>query len=349
VEGLEVALVEPFTIATGVISAARNVLVKVKLSDGTVGIGEASPCGPSGGETMETTVAAVRGMVELVQGRDARDWRTIAKRLHGDFEHQEAARAVVEFAVLDALTRHWKIPLYVFFGAANDRIETDITIPISEPAHMAELARKYAERGASTIKVKVGKDRDEDVNRVVAIAAAAPRCGLIVDGNQGYSPSIAVDFARLLHARNIRPILFEQPVHRHDLDGMRFVTERCGFPVAADEALHTAADALRIVRMGAANVLNVKLMKSGVAEALDIAAIARAAHVDLMIGCMSESRLGIAMSVHLAAGVGGFRYIDLDAPMFLTQDPFTGGYEQDGYWYSLGKVTQGLGVEPRTR
>jgi L-alanine-DL-glutamate epimerase-like enolase superfamily enzyme len=133
-------------------------------------------------------------------------------------------------------------------------------------------------------------------------------------------------------------------VHRHDLEGLRFVTERAGVPVAADEAVHTAADALRIARMGAANAVNIKLMKSGIVEALDIAAVCRAAHLQLMVGAMLESRLGIAVSAHLVAGLGGFRYVDLDTPMLMEHDPFTGGYTQEAMTYRLEGVTAGHGV-----
>jgi L-alanine-DL-glutamate epimerase-like enolase superfamily enzyme len=118
-------------------------------------------------------------------------------------------------------------------------------------------------------------------------------------------------------------------------------------PVAADESVHSAADALRVARMGAASVVNIKLMKSGIVEALDIAAVCRAAHIELMVGAMMETRLATAMSAHLVAGVGGFRYIDLDIPMLLAEDLFTGGYEQEGMTYLLGDVRAGLGVRLR--
>jgi L-alanine-DL-glutamate epimerase-like enolase superfamily enzyme len=136
-------------------------------------------------------------------------------------------------------------------------------------------------------------------------------------------------------------------VHRHDLEGLRFVTERAGVPVAADEAVHTAADALRVARMGAANVVNIKVMKSGIVEALGIAAVCKAAHIDLMVGAMIESRLGTAASAHVVAGLGGFTYIDLDTPMLLASDPFTGGYTQDGMKYTLDPAAQGHGVRVR--
>jgi L-alanine-DL-glutamate epimerase-like enolase superfamily enzyme len=343
-EPLDIPLIEPFAIATGRVTSARNVLVRVTLADGTVGLGEAAPFPPSGGETQETALAAVRGMAPLVEGYDAAGWRPLAKRLLASFEHQETARAGVEMAVLDALTRVWNTPLFQFCGGVESRVVSDITIPIEGPAHMAELAERYASDGATTLKLKVGTDLDDDIDRVLAVAEAAPDCDLILDGNQGYQPIDAVDLIASLADEEVYPILFEQPVHRHDLEGLRFVTERVGAPVAADESVHTAADALRVARMGAANVVNIKLMKSGLVEAMEIAAVCRAAHLDLMIGAMIESRLAIAAAAHLVAGMGGFRYVDLDTPMLLASDPFSGGYAQDGFIYTLDPSQPGHGV-----
>lgn len=346
VEPLDIPLREPFAIATGSVTSARNVLVRVTLADGTVGLGEAAPFPPSGGETQETALAAARGMAALVEGHDAAEWRPLAHRLSASFEHQATARAGVEIAVLDALARSWGVPLFQLFGGADDHVTTDITIPIEASVHMAALAHHYVGEGAAILKLKVGTTLREDLDRVLAVASAAPHCALILDGNQGCSPSGALELITALARESIRPILFEQPVHRHDLEGLRFVTERAGVPVAADEAVHTAADALRVVRLGAANVVNIKLMKSGIIEALDIAAVCRAAHVELMVGAMMESRLAIAAAAHLVAGLGGFRYVDLDTPLLLAADPFTGGYQRDGFTYRLDRTAAGHGVAP---
>ena len=347
VEPLDIPLHEPFAIATGRVTAARNALVRVTLSDGTVGLGEAAPFPPSGGETQETALAAIQGMAPLVEGHDAASWRLLAARLLASFEHQAAARAGVEMAVLDALARSWGMPLYQLFGGSSSHVTTDITIPIEAPAHMAQLAARYAREGAETLKLKVGTALDDDLDRVLAVAEAAPDCDLILDGNQGYNPTDALDLIESLADEEVYPVLFEQPVHRHDLEGLKFVTERAGVPVAADEAVHSAADALRVARMGAANVVNIKLMKSGLVEALDIAAVCRAAHIDLMVGAMMESRLAIAAAAHLVAGQGGFRYVDLDTPMLLAADPFTGGYEQSAFRYELDRTAAGHGVSER--
>jgi L-alanine-DL-glutamate epimerase-like enolase superfamily enzyme len=99
-----------------------------------------------------------------------------------------------------------------------------------------------------------------------------------------------------------------------------------------------------LIREGAVDAVNIKPMKSGVVESLAIWDVATAAGLDLMIGGMLESVLAMSFSVHFAAGLGGFKYVDLDTPMFIAEHPFTGGFEQDGARLSVARVEAGHGV-----
>jgi L-alanine-DL-glutamate epimerase-like enolase superfamily enzyme len=168
-----------------------------------------------------------------------------------------------------------------------------------------------------------------------------------VDANQGFTPFQAVGFIEQLEKHDLRPVLFEQPVARDDLEGMRFVRNHISVPVAADESVFTPADAVRVIRSECADIINIKTMKSGLLGALDIAAVARSAHVDLMIGCMLESALSKSASVHLAAGLGGFRFVDLDPHAHPERDPFTGGPAFDPPAYSLTDDRPGIGAQKK--
>src|SRR5579864_5913314 len=345
VEALNIPLLEPFTIATGSVSEAQNVLITITLNDGSRGYGECAPFNPSTGETQETALAAARGCTTLIEGKDVAHWRTLCRLMHSVYFTQATARAGVEMALLDALTRSYGIPLYVFFGGASTSVETDMSIPMVTPEHGYELAKDIVARGITSIKIKVGGDIRDDVARVEAIREAAPGLGLTLDANQGYTANEALLCLEALDDHDIRPLMMEQPVHKDDYEGLRYVTQHTTVPIAADESASSAAGVARLIAMGAANVVNIKLMKSGIVEALDIAAVCRATHTQLMIGAMIESRLAIAAAAHFVAGLGGFRYVDLDTPMLLADDPFTGGYEQRGGIYDLSGVKSGLGVE----
>lgn len=345
VEPLMIPLLEPFTIATGSVTAANNVLITITLQDGSVGYGECAPFPPSTGESQETALAAARGCAELIEGKDAAHWRQLSRLMHSVYYAQMTACAGMEMALLDALTRSYGIPLYVFFGGAGSSVETDLSIPMVTPEHGYELAQDAVKKGIRSIKIKVGGDLREDVARVEAIREGAPGVGLTLDANQGYSASEALLCLEALNDRDIRPLLMEQPVHKDDHEGLRYVTQHTSVPVAADESAYSAAGVARLIAMGACNVVNIKLMKCGFVEALDIAAVCRATHTQLMVGAMMESRLATSASAHFVAGLGGFRYIDLDTPMLLSEDPFTGGYEQRAGVYDLSGVESGLGIE----
>jgi L-Ala-D/L-Glu epimerase len=345
VEPLNIPLLEPFSISTGTTSDARNVLITITLEDGSRGYGECAPFSPSTGETQETALSAAQGCAELIKGRDAVHWRSLSRLIHSVYFSQGTAIAGIEMALLDALTRSYDIPLYVFFGGASTSVETDMSIPMVTPERGYDLAKATVARGIRSIKVKVGGDLRDDVARVEAIREGAPNAGLMLDANQGYTANEALICIEALDNRDIRPMLMEQPVHKDDHEGLRYVTQHTTVPIAADESAYSAANVVHLLEMGAVNVVNIKLMKSGFVEALDIAAVCRARHTQLMIGAMMESRLAIAAAAHFVAGLGGFRFVDLDTPMLLAEDPFTGGYEQSGGVYDLSGVERGLGIE----
>jgi L-alanine-DL-glutamate epimerase-like enolase superfamily enzyme len=347
VEPLNIPLLEPFTIATGSVSEARNVLIAITLNDGSVGYGESAPFPPSTGESQETALAAAQGCAMLIEGKDAAHWRTLSKLMRSVYFSQMTAIAGIEMALLDALTRSYGIPLSIFFGGASTTIETDMSIPMVAPEHGYELAKDVVARGIHSIKIKVGGDIRDDVARVEAVREGAPGVGLTLDANQGYTANEALLCLEALDDRDIRPLMMEQPVHKDDYEGLRYVTQHTTIPIAADESAYNAASAAHLIAMGAVNVINIKLMKCGIVVAQDIAAVCRATHTELMIGAMMESRLATSAATHFVAGLGGFRYIDLDTPMLLADDPFTGGYEQRGGVYDVSGVKSGLGIERR--
>jgi L-alanine-DL-glutamate epimerase-like enolase superfamily enzyme len=124
--------------------------------------------------------------------------------------------------------------------------------------------------------------------------------------------------------------LLEQPVVRDDLDSMAAIRRDTGIPVAADESVRSLADAREVVARGAADYINIKIMKTGVAEAIEIASFTKASGLKLMIGGMLETRISMGCSFSLILGLGGFEVLDLDTPLLLVSDPVTGGYRYEG-------------------
>ncbi len=346
---LDLPLHEPFGISGGAQAVANNVLVALELADGTRGYGEAAPLPPYNGETQADALATLRTAREWLPGRETGDWRTLAAEFRGRGGAAcGSAQCAFEVALLDAVTRSERQPLWKFFGGAGTELETDMTVTTGSAAQAAAGARAIRARGIRMIKVKVGgKDGPaHDLARIAAIHEVAPDSPLILDGNAGVSPAAARELVRGLKARGIAPALLEQWLGKDDLTGARALAAESGWLVAADESVTSAADARRVVAERAAQVINIKLMKAGVAEALEIAAVARAAGLALMIGGNIESMLAMTASACFAAGQGGFTFADLDTPLFLASNPFDGGYALDGGRISVAHLTAGHGVTP---
>lgn len=346
---LDIPLRSPFGIAGGAQEVARNLLVTVELMNGVRGYGEAAPFPAFNGETQEKALQAIESVRSAVEGGDVREWRAIAGLLRDRIPASGSARCAIETAILDALTRHYRMPMYVFFGGAGHTLETDMTITTGTVEEAALATLDILERGIRQIKVKIGGyDVQHDLARITAIRALAPDAPLILDGNGGFTAETMLELLGALSLQQIVPALIEQPVAADDWTGLRQLVQWGGAPIAADETASSALNVLRIVQERAAHVINIKLMKTGIVEALEIAAIARAAGLGLMIGGMVESILAMTVSAHFAAGLGGFRFVDLDTPLFLATNPFQGGFELRGGVIDLCHIATGHGVEPAT-
>jgi L-alanine-DL-glutamate epimerase-like enolase superfamily enzyme/catechol 2,3-dioxygenase-like lactoylglutathione lyase family enzyme len=344
-EPLTMPLLEPFVIATGAAARAENALVRVRLAGGAVGLGEAAPLPAVSGETQEGALAAVRAAAPLVVGRDAGDWRAIAATLAEALPVEPAARCGVEQAILDALARHHRAPLSALFGAASGALETDLTIVAGDVEHAAASARQAFAAGFRALKVKVGAATpDEDARRLAAVHGVAPGARLLADANGGYDEGGALRFLTEVARAGVPLALFEQPVPREDADGLLRVAREGGVLVCADESARSSGDVLALARSGARIGVNVKIMKCGIVEALSMWAVARAASLPLMIGGMVESELAMSVSAHLAVGLGGASFVDLDTPMFLASSPFRGGFAQRGPELLLDGAAEGHGV-----
>lgn len=369
-QALDIPMRKPFGIAGGAQELARNVLVRLTVetaSEEQVGLGEGAPFPAFNGETQEQVLASCAA-IDL-HHVDLDDTPTIRERLRGA---SPSARCAIETAVVDARARLAKLPLHAYLagaggrtggqagsqtegraesrtgGRAESRAEsrtpepqllTDITITTGS---VDDARREAHDFGAfSTLKIKVGAgDVALDVARVMAVRDARPDARLLIDANAGYSLADALRFAS--ETRNAGIALFEQPVRAwEDLVEFR---ARTGLRVAIDESVTGADDVTRAKALGAADAVNIKIMKSGIFEALAIAERAEREGLVRMIGGMVESRLAMGTSACIAAGLGGFSFIDLDTPLFLAEDPFTGGYTQDGERIDLTSVEHGHGL-----
>ncbi|CAH8260928.1 unnamed protein product [Arabidopsis lyrata] len=338
---LNVPLLSPFTIASSRLDSVNNVAIRIELSDGCVGWGEAPILPSVTAEDQITAMVKAREtgefLRELPDMKLGNALKEIGRFLPG---HQFASvRAGMEMAMIDAAAKSVGMPLWKLFGGASSIITTDITIPIVSPEEASTLASKYRKRGFETLKLKVGKNLKADLEVLQAIRAVHPTCSFILDANEGYQTEEAVRVLETLHEMKVTPVLFEQPVHRDNWEGLSHVTrtakKRFGVSVAADESCRGLTDLKKIIEGGFVDVVNIKLAKTGILEALEVIELAKSSGIELMMGGMVETRLAMGFSGHLAAGLGCFRFIDLDTPLLLSDDPVRGGYKAWGAVYEF--------------
>lgn len=333
-----VTLRRPFVTARGVKTVSRNLLVTLRLADGSTGIGEGSESLAWPEETQTAMRRCLSRLIPRLRRCSIPDaWRAIHAAWKTPWA-SPAALSALECALAAAQARAARQPLWRSLARQLGRIparpiavQTSMTISAWSPAVAGRAAAQAAAQRFNRLKVKVtGANPDEDLARLLAVHRAAPRAELIVDANQAFSARGAIAFARALQMLRLPVMLFEQPVARDDLDGLAAVTRTAGLPIAADESVRTVDDARRILARRAAHVLVLKLAKSGLVGTLAIIRMARRARRPLMLSCMAESAIGLTPSVHLACGTGAFRYVDLDSHLLARGQRAAAGFTTRG-------------------
>lgn len=325
---ISLPLVHPFKTALRTVEAVEDVVVRVVGEDGAVGYGEAPPTAVITGDTTASILCAVRDYIRpALVGMDVEDLEAAMERLDGCMAHNTTPKAAVDMAVYDLWARTRGRPLYQLLGGARQSFKTDLTISVNPVEEMVRDSLEAVARGFDILKIKVGKEGTADVERLAAIRrAVGPAVKLRVDANQGWTAGQSVSIIRAMEDRGLDIELVEQPVPAHDLAGLREVTRAVDTPILADEAVFSYHDALRVMDEGAADLINIKLMKTGgIWNALKICRAAEARGVECMVGCMLESRLSVAAAAHLAAGQRIITRADLDGPSLCAVDPYTGG------------------------
>ncbi|HYE80543.1 MAG TPA: dipeptide epimerase [Clostridia bacterium] len=344
---LTTPLKKPFKTALRQTSVSESIVVKIHCDDGQVGFGGAPPTAVITGDTLDSINGAILNFISpAIMGMDIEEFDPLMKKLHGCILKNTSAKAAVDIALYDLYGKHFRIPLYKLFGGAAGEVESDITISVNPPEEMAEDAIAYVKKGYNILKTKVGVDSKLDIVRVKKIREAVGNdIRLILDANQGWNAKEAVRAIRKLEDMGMNIELVEQPVKAHDIEGLKYVTDNVETPIMADESLFSPEDAFRILKLRAADILNIKLMKcGGLHNALKINAMAESYGVECMMGSMIESKIGITAAAHLAGGKLNITRADLDAVDLMAEDPIDGGVQVAGNMLILSDGF-GLGIK----
>jgi o-succinylbenzoate synthase len=326
---LRVPLKTPFKTALRTIDKVEDIVVMVGTDTGHTGYGEAPATAVITGDTHGSIIEAIRHYIwPRVVGQDVANLNHVTQLIQGAMEKNSSAKAAVEIAVYDLWGQLYNAPLYRLLGGGDPLITTDITISVDYIDKMVTDSIAAVERGFESLKIKVGKDIGVDIERVKAIYAAVEgRALLRLDANQGWTAKQAVYALQTLEDAGVRLELVEQPVKAQDLNAMKYVTERVHTPIMADESVFGPTEVVELIRMRAADIINIKLMKTGgISNAIRIADIAEMYQIECMIGCMLETSISVAAAVHVAVAKSkAITKIDLDGPSLCAFNPIDGG------------------------
>ncbi|HLP18604.1 MAG TPA: dipeptide epimerase [Bacteroidota bacterium] len=319
-----------FRISRSARTTIPTVLIELD-HDGIIGYGEASP-NARYGETQET-VEAFFSKLDLSRFESPFLIDDIMRYVDSIAEHQTAAKCGIDIALHDWVGKKLGTPLYTLWGLNPARTPLcSFTIGIDTP----EIVRRKVMEAADfpILKIKVGTDNDEEMIRTIRSVTDKV---IRVDANEGWKDrQMALERILFLQDNNVEFI--EQPMPASQIDDIRWLRERVSMPIIADESVIRLTDLPVLAQ--AYDGINIKLSKcTGIREALRMISTARALQMNVMLGCMIESSVGIAAAAHLSPLVD---YADLDGNVLIHNDPFEGVRNIKGV-LELGNAP-GLGV-----
>jgi o-succinylbenzoate synthase len=336
----------PFTIATGTMHYAQNIFIRLHTDTGLYGVGECSAFPMIAGETQATCFEMAKDFAALWKNKNAAAIEERLQELHSFTAFNATIKSAFDMALYDLAAKAAGIPLYQYLGANNKKeLQTDLTIGIDTPENMAAKAIDFVKRGVRIIKVKLGKNAKEDVERVRQIrAAVGPAIELRIDANQGWNYEDARYALTGMGSFNIQ--FCEQPMRYWDDDKLPALVKQSPIKIMADESVFDHHDAKRIIAAGACDYVNIKFAKSGgTREAQKIHAVCKQHNIPCMMGGMLESRIALTAFAHFALSHDNVVFYDMDTCMLGHKiDPVVAGVQYKGFLLQVPEAP-GIGAD----
>ena len=320
---VEMPLAIPYTIAYETVDHATNIILKLTTNTGLTSWGCASPDKQVTLESVDDVLQNIENVVvPLLKNQSPFQISKVNHLLKQQLNKSSSTLAIVDMALYDMLARKAQLPLYKLLGGYRNSIKTSITITILPLEETLKQAKEFKKKGFSVIKLKGGLNLNEDIEKIIKLREVlGNEVALRFDANQGYSRKQSIIFMDKTKEANIE--IFEQPTHQDNNKRLGKVTNSSETPVMADESIKTLSDAYHLVSNNLINMVNIKLMKvGGILEAQHINSVAKAAGMEVMIGCLDECQLGISAGLHFALSRPNIEFADLDGHLDLLNDPF---------------------------
>ncbi len=315
---VSIPLKKRFTIATGTSESSNNVILEI-ITDEEIGIGEASPSLHVLGETPDHVLSTLELFKKYLINKDPFEMNEILKKMDEIIVRNESSKAAVDFALYDLHGKIFKRPVVNLLGANRFSMMTDITIGIEDVNDTISDAMEYVKMGFKALKVKVGLDPEKDYERLRGIREnVGEKVQIRVDANQGFTFNQARWFLNKIKDLNVEFI--EQPLPEWDLVKISELRKISSVPIMLDESVKNIRDLKRAIDENACDLINIKLMKSGgIKKAFSMAELALSNGINFMVGCMSESPLGISAAMHFSLAANA-KYIDLDCHLLQAKN-----------------------------
>ncbi len=331
---LSMEMAEPYQVAYNTFTRAENILIRIT-AGGIDGWGCIAPDPDVTGEDLlEIHGTAETILPGLLKGEDAMRRAFILNRLRKQTPGLFSLHSGVDIALWDLLGKKAGLPVWKILGGYREKIKTSVTIGICGVPDTIKQADAFLREGWQILKIKGGLNVETDIIRLHELRGKyGQKLRIRFDANQGYSQEEALYFVE--KTRELQVELLEQPTRKSRPDLLGIVTRGSAIPIMADESLVSLVDAFHLVKHGLVDLMNIKLMKTGgITEAVQVDAVARAAGVEVMVGCMDEAALGVAAGLHFALSRKNIRFADLDGHFGLKGDPSAGLIaSRNGYLY----------------
>lgn len=325
---LTVPLVTPFKTALRSVEQVEDLVVSIRCQ-GLTGYGEAAPTLVITGESLASMYFIVTQVLKpRLLGKSLLDFNQLLNIVQNSVVGNSSAKAAVEIALYDLKAQLAGLPLYQLLGGGPAELSTNLTISVNAAATMIDDAQKAVALGYQQLKLKVGTDLQQDIERVIAVSRAVPATvSLRLDVNQGWTAKQSIYALSKIEQAGVELELVEQPVKAQDVAGLKAVTAAVHTPVMADESAFSPQQVIQLLEQQAADIINIKLMKTGgISKAMLTAHIAGLYQVPCMMGCMLESAISVAAAAHLASALAPLvSKFDLDGPTLCQFNPCQGG------------------------
>ena len=287
--------------------------LKIELSDGRELLGEVVATPAITGITADVLVHDLNNcVIPLLSSISLEDSKLFYQSLASILPNNPTARALADLTLqsMNSTTDMYKI-------------RTDVTIPICEVKELGFIIQERVFHGFSAFKIKLGEDElRNNLEKMQIVRDLVPKDSILrVDPNQSWSVDYSLRFLASLETLGIEIQYLEQPIGRHDLEGLALICRSASTEIMADEACFDLKDLHQIIEMKAADWVNIKILKSGgVTPAKEMAEVALHAGLRLSFGCMIESPLGVRAAMQLAHEFAPNQIHDLDAAWWYLQE-----------------------------